>query len=113
MCTFTIPGVFPDGLSAVFPFINVEPPSGRGQHVFARDALAGVPIELYTPSSGRAGFAIFLFVVIGLLACVILVGRRYWLSNMANAAQRLRGYLEKEKRVTEQRLPKYTDEEQA
>lgn len=112
LCTFTIPGTFPDGLSAAFPFINAPPPSGRGQHIFATDASGGMPREAYSTHRGGGGGGtivgfLLIIIVFGALVAGALAGRRYW---MAKAASTLKGFLEKGRTSEEGRAVRYTDE---
>lgn len=112
LCVFTVPGVSPDGISAAFPFINTQPPAGRGQYVFALDAPRGMPIEDYPGKKGSGSIVLFFFIALGLLVCATLVGRRYWLSNMAEAAQKIKRYLDKDERVDKQGLLQYANKEE-
>ncbi|KAH9878197.1 hypothetical protein J1614_003414 [Plenodomus biglobosus] len=119
LCAFTIPGVFPDGLSMAFPFINAAPPPGRGQHVFTSAAPRGVPIEMY-PYQGtqwRLSFGFFILAfLIGVVIAGAVAGRRFW---MVKAAEMLRDGIERARRrgliddVEEgkERIGKYVDDE--
>ncbi|CBY01314.1 predicted protein [Plenodomus lingam JN3] len=94
LCTFTIPGIFPAGLSIAFPFLNTDPPPGRGPHVFTRDAMRGVPVVLYRPDGTKGGW------VLGFLLLLVLVGgalagRRFWVGRavevLREGMERVRG----------------------
>lgn len=89
LCTLAIPGAFPEGLSAAFPFLNAAPPSGRDPHAFSLDAPAGIPARvLREQSAGEHGGLGQLgrlagVLLLAVLAAWMLVARRYVLGKVA------------------------------